>query len=153
MTNGVMGKPVEILLVEDNPGDVRLMLEAFKDSKVHNHLSIVRDGVEALAFLHREDKYANVPRPDLILLDLNLPKKDGREVLKEIKAEENLKCIPVVVLTTSRAQNDILKAYYLHANCYITKPVDFELFTKVVRSVEDFWFTIVRLPGYDGTDY
>ena len=153
VTNGAMGKPVEILLVEDNPGDVRLMLEAFKDSKVHNHLTIVRDGAEALAFLHREDKYANVSRPDLILLGLNLPKKDGREVLKEIKAEENLKCIPVVVLTTSRAQNDILKAYYLHANCYITKPADLALFTKVVRSVEDFWFTIVNLPGYDGTDY
>jgi chemotaxis family two-component system response regulator Rcp1 len=128
VTNGAMGKPVEILLVEDNPGDVRLMLEAFKDSKVHNHLSIVRDGVEALAFLHREDKYANVPYPDLILLDLNLPKKNGREVLIEIKTDKNLKCIPVVVLTNSRAQNDILNAYNLHANCYITRPVDFEQF-------------------------
>jgi len=153
VTNGAMGKPVEVLLVEDNRGDVRLMLEAFKGGKVHNHLSVVRDGVEALAFLQQKDKYANVARPDLILLDLNLPKKDGREVLKEIKADEDLKCIPVVVLTTSRARNDILKAYNLHANCYITKPVDFEQFTKVIRSVEDFWFTIVRLPGCDRTHY
>ena len=148
-----MGKPVEVLLVEDNPGDVRLTLEAFKNGKVYTHLSVARDGVEALAFLRREGKYAKVPRPDLILLDLNLPKKDGREVLKEIKTDKNLKRIPVVVLTTSRAQNDILKAYTLHANCYITKPIEFELFNKVVRSVEDFWFTIVRLPGCDGTDY
>ncbi len=149
MTKGAMGQPVEVLLVEDNPGDVRLTLEAFKDSKVPHHLSVVRDGVEALAFLHRKDKYADVPCPDLILLDLNLPKKDGREVLKEIKAEKKLKCIPVVVLTASKAQNDILNAYSLHANCYIIKPVGFELFIKVVSSVEEFWFTIVRLPGCD----
>jgi two-component system, chemotaxis family, response regulator Rcp1 len=139
-------QPVEILLVEDNPGDVRLTLEALKDGKVLNHLSVVGDGVEAIAFLHQEGAYANAPSPDLIFLDLNLPKKDGREVLQEIKNDESLKHIPVVVLTTSKADMDILRTYELHANCYITKPVDFEQFTKVVKSIEDFWLTIVKLP-------
>ncbi len=152
MINGAMGKPVEVLLVEDNPGDVRLTLEALKDGKLNNRLSVVEDGVEALAFLRREGKYADASRPDLILLDLNLPKKDGREVLAEIKADEDLKRIPVVVLTTSKAEEDILKTYNLHANCYITKPVDFDQFVIVVRLIEDFWFTIVKLPRSDGTD-
>ncbi len=152
MINGAMGKPVEVLLVEDNPGDVRLTLEALKDGKVNNHLSVVEDGVEALAFLRREGKYADASRPDLILLDLNLPKKDGREVFAEIKTDEDLKRIPVVVLTTSKAEEDILKTYNLHANCYITKPVDFDQFVIVVRLIEDFWFTIVKLPRSDGTD-
>jgi chemotaxis family two-component system response regulator Rcp1 len=146
------GKTVEILLVEDNPGDIRLTMEALKDGKVCNHLSVVVDGVEALAFLRREGKYSNAPPPDLILLDLNLPKKDGRDVLMEIKKDEDLKRIPVVVLTTSTAEKDILKSYDLHANCYVTKPVDFDQFIMVVRSVEDFWFRIVKLPQSDGTD-
>jgi CheY-like chemotaxis protein len=140
------GKRIEILLVEDNAGDVRLTMEALKDGKVLNHLSVAQDGEEALAFLHKEGPYANAPCPDLILLDLNLPKKDGREVLLEIKNDEPLKHIPVVVLTTSNADKDILRTYELHANCYITKPVDFEQFTKVVKSIEDFWLTIVKLP-------
>jgi CheY-like chemotaxis protein len=151
MTNReVLGKPIEILLVEDNPGDVRLTMEALKDGKVLNHLSVVGDGVEALAFLHKEEPYGDAPCPDLILLDLNLPKKDGREVLLEIKEDEPLKHIPVVVLTTSNADKDILRTYELHANCYITKPVDFDQFTKVVRSIEDFWLTIVKLPQNGG---
>ncbi|SRR5579883_1281143 len=139
-------RPVEILLVEDNPGDVRLTIEALRDGKVRNHLNVAVDGVEALAFLRREGQYAQAPRPDLILLDLNLPKKDGREVLAEIKADEYLKDIPVVVLTTSKADQDIARSYNLHANCYVTKPVDLEQFITVVRSIEDFWFTIVTLP-------
>lgn len=139
-------RPVEILLVEDNPGDVRLTIEALRDGKVHNNLNVAPDGVEALAFLRREGKYSSAPHPDLILLDLNLPKKDGREVLAEIKADERLKHIPVVVLTTSKADQDIARSYNLHANCYVTKPVDFEQFITVVRSIEDFWFTIVTLP-------
>ena len=146
-----LGKKIEILLVEDNPGDVRLTLEALKDGKVLNHLSVVGDGVEALAFLHQEGPYANAPCPDLILLDLNLPKKDGREVLLEIKNDKPLKHIPVVVLTTSNADKDILRVYELHANCYITKPVDFEQFTKVVKSIEDFWLMIVKLPQNGGS--
>jgi chemotaxis family two-component system response regulator Rcp1 len=140
------GRPIEILLVEDNPGDARLTMEALKESKVHNRLSVVEDGLDALAFLCRKGKYANSPRPDLILLDLNLPKKDGREVLADIKTDESLKRIPVVVLTTSKAEEDILKTYDLHANCYITKPVDLDQFVKVVKTIEDFWFTIVKLP-------
>lgn len=140
------GSPVEILLVEDNPGDVRLTIEGLKEGKVRNTLSVVEDGVEALAFLRKEGKYVNAVRPDLILLDLNLPKKDGREVLTEIKSDENLRNIPVVVLTTSKAEQDILKAYSLHANCYITKPVDLDQFISVVESIEDFWFSIVKLP-------
>jgi two-component system, chemotaxis family, response regulator Rcp1 len=138
---------VEILLVEDNPGDVRLTQEALKEGKVLNNLSVVEDGVEAMAFLRQEGKYVGAPSPHLILLDLNLPKKDGREVLAEIKADDCLGRIPVVVLTTSRAEEDILKSYDLHANCYITKPVDLEQFYRVVQSVNDFWLNIVKLPG------
>ena len=144
---GIMNGAAEILLVEDNPGDVRLTREALKEGKILNHVSVVGDGVEALAFLRREDKYANAVRPDLILLDLNLPKKDGREVLAEIKADAGLKKIPVVILTTSAAEQDILKTYDLHANCYIIKPVDLEQFIKIVQLIEDFWFTIARLPS------
>lgn len=141
------GRPIEILLVEDNPGDVRLVLETLKENKLRNSLDVVEDGVEALVFLGREGKYADAPRPDLILLDLNLPKKDGREVLAEIKADENLRRIPVVILTTSKAEEDILKAYDLNANCYVTKPVDLDQFIKVVKSIEEFWLTIVKLPA------
>ncbi len=139
-------RPVEILLVEDNPGDVRLTIEALKEGKMSNNVNTVGDGAEALAFLHQSGNYADAPRPDLILLDLNLPKKDGREVLEEIKEDPELKRIPVVVLTTSQAEQDILKVYELHANCYITKPVDLDQFMKVVKSIEDFWLTVVRLP-------
>jgi chemotaxis family two-component system response regulator Rcp1 len=138
--------PVEILLVEDNPGDVVLTIEALKEAKMLNRLHVVEDGVQALDFLYRHKSYVTVPRPDLILLDLNLPKKNGREVLAEIKQDENLKAIPVVVLTTSHAEEDVLKAYNLHANCYITKPVDFVQFTSVVKTIEAFWLTIVTLP-------
>lgn len=138
--------PVEILLVEDNPGDVRLTQETLKDSKIYNRLHVVTDGVEALAFLRREGDYANQPRPDLILLDLNLPRKDGREVLEEIKADASLRRIPVVILTTSDDERDILKSYNLHANCYITKPVRLSEFAEIVRSIETFWFSIVKLP-------
>jgi chemotaxis family two-component system response regulator Rcp1 len=137
---------LDILLVEDNPGDVRLAMEALKEAKLLNRITNVADGVEALAYLRREGKYSDAARPDLILLDLNLPKKDGREVLEEIKQDANLKRIPVVILTTSRAEQDILKAYNLHANCYITKPVDLDQFIKVAKSIDDFWFTMVRLP-------
>lgn len=140
------GKVIDILLVEDNPADVRLMMEILKEGKVLNRLHVVRDGVEAMEFLHREGAYIDVPCPDLILLDLNLPKKDGREVLAEIKSNKDLKRIPVVVLTISKAEEDILKSYDLHANCYITKPVDLEQFINVVRTIEDFWLTIVKLP-------
>jgi CheY-like chemotaxis protein len=136
---------MEVLLVEDNPGDVRLTMEAFKEGKIRNHMSVVIDGVEALAFLRREGPYANAPRPDIILLDLNLPKKNGRDVLAEIKAEEDLKRIPVVVLTTSNEEKDILGTYDLHANCYITKPVDFAQFVTAVKLIEDFWFNIIKL--------
>jgi CheY-like chemotaxis protein len=146
MSGQTIGGPVKILLVEDNPGDVRLTLEGLREGKVHNELHVAKDGVEALAFLRRKGKYADAPCPDLILLDLNLPKKDGHEVLAEIKADENLKRIPVVVLTSSKAEEDILKMYNLHANCYITKPVDLDQFITVVKSIEDFWLTIVRLP-------
>ena len=141
------GKPIDILLVEDNPGDVRLTQEAFKSNKITNNLYIVKDGVEAMAFLKREGDYADSPRPDLILLDLNLPKKDGREVLAEIKQDDTLKTIPVVILTTSSAEEDILKTYGLHANCYVTKPVELEQFMIVVKSIQDFWFTFVKLPN------
>jgi CheY-like chemotaxis protein len=140
------GHPIEILLVEDNPADVRLTKEALREGKVKNSLNVARDGVEALEFLRRQGPYAGAPRPDLILLDLNLPKKDGREVLAEIKADDELKTIPVVVLTTSNAELDILKSYSLHANCYITKPVDLEQFVSVVKAIDDFWLTVVRLP-------
>lgn len=137
---------IEILLVEDNPGDQRLTLEALKENKINNNISIVEDGEAAIAFLKREHIYENAPRPDLILLDLNLPKKNGREVLEEIKADPNLKRIPVVILTTSQAEEDILKAYDLNANCYITKPVDFDNFTNIIKKTEEFWFSIVKLP-------
>ena len=136
--------PVEILLVEDNPGDVRLTKEAFKEGKIRNHLSVVGDGVEALAFLHREGPYSDAPQPDLILLDLNLPRKNGRDVLAEIDEEEGLRQIPVVVLTTSNAEKDILGTHDLHASCYINKPVDFAQFVTVVKLIEDFWFIIVK---------
>jgi len=139
-------RPAEILLVEDNPGDARLTLEALKEGKVLNHVSVVPDGVEAMAFLRRQGPYADAPRPNLILLDLNLPKKDGREVLAEIKADPDLKRIPVVILTTSQAEEDIARTYDLHANCYITKPVDLDKFLEVVRSIEDFWLAFVQLP-------
>jgi chemotaxis family two-component system response regulator Rcp1 len=145
--NNQLFRPVEILLVEDNIADIRLTREVLKDSKVRNNLHSVMDGVEALGFLNQDGKYENVPRPDLILLDLNLPKKDGREVLEEIKNDSNLKRIPVVILTTSKAEQDILKSYNLHANCYITKPVDLDQFIIVVKSIEEFWFTIVKLPS------
>ena len=147
MVTGTIGRPVEILLVEDNPGDVRLTQEAFKEGKVRNNLNVVGDGVEALAFLHQQGVYAGAARSDIILLDLNLPKKDGREALEEIKADPNLKRIPVVVLTTSEADRDILNVYDLSGNCYITKPVDLDQFIKVVQSIEDFWLTIVKLPS------
>ncbi len=140
-------KEIRILLVEDNPGDVRLTKEALKESKLINDLVVVGDGVEAMNYLKKGGSHAFTDLPDLILLDLNLPKKDGREVLAEIKADENLKKIPVVVLTISKSEEDILKSYNLHANCYITKPIDFGQFIKVVRSIEDFWFTIVKLPN------
>jgi len=146
MNNEESSKTIEILLVEDNPADIRLAQEAFKDAKVRNILHTVGDGVEAMAFLRRQGKYADVARPDLILLDLNLPKKDGREVLAEIKTDEHLKLIPVVILTVSKDEEDILRTYNLHANCYITKPIDFEQFMKVVKSIEEFWLTIVKLP-------
>jgi CheY-like chemotaxis protein len=147
MSNEIQGRPVEILLVEDSPADVRLTEENFKESKIFNNLHVVSDGVEAIAFLRREGNYVKAVRPDLILLDLNLPKKNGHEVLAEIKAENELKSIPVVMLTDSKADEDILKAYNLHANCYITKPIDLEQFTKVVKSIEEFWFSIVKLPA------
>ena len=137
---------VTILLVEDNPGDVRLTKEALKDGKVKNDLKVVRDGEEAMKFLSRKGEYKNEKLPDLILLDLNLPKKDGREVLTEIKTDNELKHIPVVILTTSKAEEDILKTYNHHANCYITKPVDFDRFFEVVKTIENFWFQIVKLP-------
>ena len=139
-------EPIDILLIEDNPGDARLAVEALKESKISNNLYIVNDGEEALMYLKKEDKFANTKTPHLILLDLNLPKIDGREVLKVIKEDNLLKLIPVVVLTTSKAEEDILKSYKLHANCYITKPIDLEQFMKVIKSIEDFWLTIVKLP-------
>jgi CheY-like chemotaxis protein len=139
--------PIEILLVEDNPGDARLTREALKDGRVHHNLSVAADGEEALAFLRREGRFTEAPRPDLILLDLNIPKKDGRQVLAEIKADPELIRIPVVVLTTSKAEEDIARSYELHANCYINKPVDLDQFIRVVKAIEDFWLTIVRLPS------
>jgi two-component system, chemotaxis family, response regulator Rcp1 len=138
--------PIEILLVEDNPGDVRLTKEALKEGKVYSNLHTVKDGVEAMEFLRKQGKYKDVPRPDIILLDLNLPRKDGREVLEEIKSDDQLKRIPVVVLTTSKAEEDVLRTYNLHANCYVTKPVDLEKFMVVVKSIDVFWLTVVTLP-------
>ncbi len=140
--------PVEILLVEDNPGDVRLTVEALKEIKIRNRLWVVNDGIEALEFLRHEGRFADSPRPDLILLDLNLPRKDGSEVVAEIKNDPELKRIPVVILTTSAAERDIIRSYESHANCYLTKPVDFLQFIGVMRSVENFWLTIVKLPPH-----
>ncbi len=146
MSSHSNGRLVEILLVEDNPGDVRLTREAMKEGKIRNNLSVASDGVEAMAFLRREGKYADAPRPDVVMLDLNLPKKDGRSVLKEIKEDPNLRRIPVVILTSSKADEDVLNSYDLHANCFVTKPGDLEQFIDVVRSVEGFWLQIVKLP-------
>lgn len=146
MKSAIECGPIEILLVEDNPGDVRLTMEALKEGRFANIINVAVDGFDAMAFLRREGKYANAPKPDLILLDLNLPKKNGREVLAEIKNDSNLKRIPVVILTSSQAEIDIVTTYNLHANCYITKPVDFDQFISVVRSIEDFWFAVVKLP-------
>ncbi len=143
-------QPIEILLVEDSPGDVDLAREALESTKVHNRLHVVGDGEEAIAFLRQKGKYRDAPRPGLILLDLNLPKKDGRQVLAEIKGDADLKRIPVVVLTISKEEEDVLKSYNLHANCYVTKPIDFAQFLKVIKTIEEFWLTIVRLPR-DGT--
>ena len=140
------GRPIEILLVEDSPSDTELTQEALREAKVRNHLSTVEDGVLAMDFLRRRGTFGNVARPDLIMLDLNLPRKDGRQVLAEIKEDPELKTIPVVVLTTSQAEQDVLHAYHLHANCYITKPVDFEQFLRAVRSIESFWLLVVTLP-------
>ena len=147
MGSQTIAKSIEILLVEDNSGDVRLTQEVLKDNKLRNNMYVAGDGVEAMMFLHREDKYADAPRPDVILLDLNLPKKDGREVLAEIKRDPNLKSIPVVILTTSNADEDIIKSYNLHANCYVTKPIDLNQFIKVVKSIKEFWLTVVKLPA------
>lgn len=140
-------RPVHILLVEDSPGDARLTLEVLKQSKLHVNLAVVKDGVEGLDYLCRQGAYADASRPDLILLDLNLPRLDGRELLARIKTNAELCDIPVVILTTSKAEEDILRAYALHANCYVTKPVDLDQFVRVVEAIEDFWFTIVKLPG------
>jgi CheY-like chemotaxis protein len=139
-------RPVEILLIEDNEADVRLTREGIKEAKINNNLSVVRDGEEAMDYLHKRNGFEDVPRPDLVLLDLNLPKKDGREVLEEIKSSEELRRLPVVVLTTSEAEKDIVKSYELHANCYVTKPLGLDQFVEVIKAIEDFWFSIVKLP-------
>jgi chemotaxis family two-component system response regulator Rcp1 len=149
MSTRTGNRPIEILLVEDNPGDARLTEEALKEGKVRNNLHHARDGVEAMEFLLREGEHKDKPRPDLVLLDLNLPRKDGREVLADMRKNPDLKTIPVVVLTTSEAEQDVVRTYELCANCYITKPVDLEKFITIVRSIEDFWLTIVRLPSFD----
>ena len=143
----MMANPINILLVEDNPADARLIKEVFKDTKTKNRLYVVKDGVEAMAFLNQEVDYVDIPRPDVILLDLNLPRKDGREVLKELKEDDVLKRVPIVILTTSSAEEDIIRTYNNHANCYITKPVDFDQFLKVINSIEDFWLSVVKLPS------
>jgi CheY-like chemotaxis protein len=150
MTGATTLRAIEILMVEDNPGDVRLTREALKGGKIWNQLHVVEDGVAALDFLHRNPPHQGAPRPDLILLDLNLPKKDGREVLAAIKADPSLKLIPVVILTTSQAEEDVIKAYALNANCYVTKPVDFLQFTRIVQAIESFWLTVVTLPPTPG---
>jgi CheY-like chemotaxis protein len=142
-------KSIDVLLVEDDPGDTLMIREAFEDNKVRNRLTCVTDGVQALEFLRREGEHAAAPRPDLILLDLNLPRKDGREVLAEIKSDDDLRTIPVVVLTTSQAEEDVLRSYHLHANAYVTKPVDFERFIEVVRQIDNFFVTVVKLPNGD----
>lgn len=141
---------IDILVVEDNPGDARLIKEVLNDSKIFNNIYFVKNGVEAMDCLHSKGKFKESPKPDLIILDLNLPKKDGREVLAEIKADEALKRIPVVIMTISQAEEDILRSYNLHANCYITKPIDLSKFIKVIKSIEDFWFSIVKLPIKNG---
>lgn len=146
MSDRTTVRPIEILLIEDSPSDADLAREALGQGKILNNLHFVEDGVEAMKFLRRKEPYLRVPRPDLILLDLNLPKKSGVEVLTEIKTDQSLKLIPVVILSTSAAQEDIIKAYSLHANCYITKPVDFVQFTKVIRLIEEFWLAVVQLP-------
>ena len=150
MTGATTLRAIEILMVEDNPGDVRLTREALKGGKIWNQLHVVEDGVAALDFLHRRAPHTDAPRPDLILLDLNLPKKDGREVLAAIKGDESLKLIPVVILTTSQAEEDVIRAYALNANCYVTKPVDFLQFTRIVQAIESFWLTVVTLPSAAG---
>lgn len=152
MNREEMGRQAEFLLIEDNPGDVRLTREALRESKVRNNLSVVGDGEEALLYLRKQPPYTEAPRPDIILLDLNLPRKDGKEVLEIIKTDPKLKRIPVVVITSSEAEQDILRTYDLHVNCYVTKPVDLDQFIKVVQSVESFWLTIVRLPASDMID-
>jgi CheY-like chemotaxis protein len=148
MASQETSRPIEILLVEDNSADVRLTKEALEENKIWVNLHVAGNGVEALAFLRRKDGFIDAPRPDLVLLDLNLPKKGGREVLSEIKADDSLKRIPVIVLTVSAAEEDVLKAYNLNANCYIVKPIDMDKFIKVVRTIEDFWLTIVKLPPH-----
>ena len=150
MTGAPNTEPIEILLVEDNPGDARLAREALKESKVHNNLHHVLDGVEAMRFLRREGAYAEMAVPDLILLDLNLPRKDGREVLAEIKDDAELRLVPVVVLTTSSAERDLVKSYDLHANAYVVKPIDLDRFIEIVQAIENFWFSIVKLPQDHG---
>jgi CheY-like chemotaxis protein len=150
MNTTFQSRPVEILLVEDNPGDARLTREALKEGKIRNSLHHAMDGVEAMAFLRREGKHQDAPVPDIVLLDLNLPRKDGREVLSEMKQDPRLRSIPVVVLTTSEAEQDIVRTYELHANCYITKPVDLEKFIDIIRAIEDFWLAVVRLPSATG---
>lgn len=147
MKTKIAAKPIEILLVEDSEGDVGLIEEVFEEAKIRNNLHIVEDGEEAILFLRGEKQFSGISRPDIILLDLNLPKKDGREVLEEIKEDDDLKNIPVVVLTTSKAEEDILKSYNLHANAYVTKPVDFDQFIRVIKSIEDFWLEVVKLPS------
>ena len=146
MSNPEKLEVIDVLLVEDDPGDVLLIREAFEDNKVHNRLHVVPDGVEALTFLRQEGEHADAPRPDLVLLDLNLPRKDGREVLAEVKTDERLQQIPVVVLTTSKLEEDVLRSYKLHANAYVTKPVDFDRFIEVVRQIDEFFVTVVKLP-------
>jgi two-component system, chemotaxis family, response regulator Rcp1 len=150
MTNYEPATPAEILIVEDNPGDVDLLLEFLQQTKVRNHVTVARDGEDAMAVLRQRGERCDSPRPDLILLDLNLPKKDGREVLKEIKADDVLRCIPVVILSSSQAEQDIAKSYALQANCYIVKPVDLEQFVTVIKSIENFWLSVVRLPTRGG---
>jgi two-component system, chemotaxis family, response regulator Rcp1 len=146
LTEAIGITPIDILLVEDNPGDARLAQEALRDSKIHNVISVARDGVEAMQFLRKEERFAAAKTPDLVLLDLNLPRKDGREVLAEIKSDPVLRRIPVVILTTSRDEEDVVRTYDLHANCFITKPIDLSQFMRVIRSIEGFWLSIVKLP-------